>query len=179
MDLPHGSSLSFWLSSMAMAWVNLIVQMVVPEKKIILSSGAEIITSLTMAMTLRSLQELAPGLAYLQGYVQWHISNSIMDTMREQGWTYLETLVLCCIAHVCLRAGSLFWVINSKISPFVLIMDVFTLVVVNCSVQIVMEYITATQLSSGIVPVLIVAVVLVRTAIKIRSQFANNMQTSS
>ena len=79
------SSVRVWTESVCMAWMNIVVQLVLPAQNWNASSvPVEICTVLATAVILQSAQIIVPELQTLQGYLEWTVAAVIMSRAAEQ-----------------------------------------------------------------------------------------------
>lgn len=106
MSFPAVSTLT---GGMIMAWVNVSIQMIVPDSRWTVSPGMEILTALSLAIFLQSWESAFDGIGLLQGYIQWHLVVVIMGVLSKAGIGYASIVGLCMIAYPALSfASSLF-----------------------------------------------------------------------
>jgi hypothetical protein len=68
-------------SGLSMGWINILVSMVIPDATAVRLGAAEIVATVTLACMLQSLVKVSPGFSTLQGYVEWHVANTILKIL--------------------------------------------------------------------------------------------------
>jgi hypothetical protein len=83
-DAPD--ALDIWKQSLAMAWTNAIIGLVIPDSISVSNSGCDLVTILALACGLRAMGEkLIRGMGHIQWYIHWRISNIVILSLVEQG----------------------------------------------------------------------------------------------
>lgn len=79
-------ALDIWKQSLAMAWTNAIIGLVIPDTISVSNSGCDLVTILALACGLRAMgDKLIRGMGHIQWYIHWRISNIVIVSLMEQG----------------------------------------------------------------------------------------------
>lgn len=168
------SPTSFLKSGIAMAWVNLVVELVLPRGDSgAYSSVLQITAALCAALLISSMRRGGKGggsgVSTIHGYLEWNVSNIVVGVLRAmpsgsgmgRGVGYVDTLVmgttLYLLSGVC--AGILFRRTSEAGGAMTTISDIFTLVLVNGTTAWLVSGVGGVSSAVGIISAVLIMVI--------------------
>jgi hypothetical protein len=118
-------------SGLAMGWVNIMVQTLIPQITSIGFGLSQMVAALSLACLLQSVRTVLPGMGTLQGYVEWHISNIIQKVAEVNGVGSLDLVVTCCVLLLYLPRKSASDSLKSSIGVSDTLVNIMGIVAIN------------------------------------------------
>ena len=140
------TAVSVWTSGIAMAWVNLVVGIIIPDGRWSVAVYVEAVTAMSMAVLLQALSGALSGLVSLQGYVEWHLSNVFARGMQSAGIDQLDVMIASGTILAVLYVAKVVMARRhaetaEKTSAVDTLVNIATLMVVNTTARALMDYI--------------------------------------
>lgn len=161
MNRPSKSTSAVLVSGVSMAWVNLVVQLIVPDGRWSMSVHMEVVATLGLATLIQALQGSLPGIAALQGYIEWHLSNVFAGGMERVHVNEWDIIIVSAISYVTLT-GINTLIANEKASDPVAtiqtLRNISTLMFVNTFARAVMNFIHSHALMDSVTVIVLVIV---------------------
>ena len=167
-ELTQYKASRVWFSGIAMAWVNVTVQIIVPDTKWSTSVWIETGTAVALAVLLQVLHHIIPALSTLQGYIEWHLSNILYNAAIAEGARAFDVVLVSAMVLVLFRVlqklaerayGETTLALHT-------VVNICTLIIVNTLVRWIMQYVTHHSVLDSLT-VILVTIVLGRTVVEI------------
>lgn len=160
-----------WFSGVAMAWVNITVQILVPSSRWSSSIIVETGTAAFFAVILQVLHHVVPELGSLQGYLEWHLSNIFYQASVDRGFSTFDIVVAASAALAAStavqRAAERAY--GDDTMAIKTVVNISALVIVNTVARGIMGYVQNNSAVDGLT-VIVVTIVLVRAWFEIYSR---------
>jgi hypothetical protein len=145
-----------------MGWINILVSIVIPDATAIGVGFAEVVSTLTLACVLQALQSTCSGASTLQGYVEWHVANTLRSIAIANNMPAVDIIILSCV--VVATITSTFPKKSNRVSVLDTIVTLFSIVAVNTTAQR-MVFIVTKQSSFNIFAALFIFTILLQCVI--------------
>jgi hypothetical protein len=96
-DTGEYTAIKIYTRGIYMAWVDIIVNAVVPAGEWSSSKEIDVIVALSLSMILQTLTVVIPGLENLQGYIEWRVATVVLQTLATSAIKRVELILLCSI----------------------------------------------------------------------------------
>lgn len=175
-----------WFSGIAMGWVNLSVQILIPDARWSTSPWIEMITALGAAVMLQAMQSVFNGVDILQGYLEWHLSVVLDRIAQAEGLDTLNVVVVCAAIIWILRPSPVTTLFQNQEKDYVghgttiakpskTLVNIATLLLVNTIAKSVMQYATDNSVADNIT-IIMIGIIFTRGAVKIYSSMQEKLE---
>jgi hypothetical protein len=138
------TAIKIYTRGIYMAWVDIVVNSVVPAGEWSSSKEIDVIVALSLSMILQTLTVVIPGLENLQGYIEWRVATVVLQTLATSTIKRFELILLCSILLVIFTiAKSYMPKIKKGVSIMDTLTDIFTLAWVSATSSYALDLIVS------------------------------------